>query len=70
MWNSIITFVIQGLSKLVAPVLFYLMGKKNKQSKTDKADAQILERQRDNNINSSDDADSFWVRARKRYKRK
>lgn len=57
--------IIQGLSKLIAPILLFLAGAKNNQAKIDKADAKILKKQRDNDITNTRDADSFWLRKRK-----
>lgn len=70
MWSSVITIIMQGLSKLITPVLIFFIGRKSKEAKQDKADANILEKQRDNNISTLDGADSFWLRTRKRKDRK
>ena len=57
--------LIKGLSKLAAPFLAYLKGRKDKQADIDKEDAEILKKQRDNNVVSVDDADKLWSNIRK-----
>lgn len=54
-----------GLLALVARLFFWWQGRKQVEAKIDEEDANVLERQRDNNVVSLDDADSKWVRIRK-----
>lgn len=48
----------------IARVFFWFRGKANVKAKIDKKDAEVLKRQRDNNVTSLDDADSAWLRIR------
>ena len=50
----------------IARLFFWWRGSKSTQNKIDKKDAEILKKQRDNDVHSVDDADDFWLRIRNR----
>jgi hypothetical protein len=59
--------LLKGLLEWVAPLISYFSGRRSKVAERDKNDAEILKRQRDNNVTTVSDADSLWVRLRKDY---
>lgn len=60
----LLKYVIEGLTKLVTPLLMYMKGRSDVKREETENDAEILKRQRDNNITNVRDADDFWVRLR------
>lgn len=59
---------IVGLFGLAGRVFFFFRGRDDAKAKIDEADAEILEKQRDNNVVSLDDADFVWMRLRDKDK--
>lgn len=51
---------------VIARLFFWWRGTKATQNKVDKKDAEILEKQRDNDVYTVDDADDFWLHIRNR----
>ena len=63
---SFVSAIVEGLHKFVTPLLFYVQGKNNEREKKAKANNKVLARQRDNNVYSISDADTFWDKLRER----
>ena len=48
--------LMKGLLEIAAPLFAYYQGRKNKESSIVKEEAKVIKKQRDNNVNSLDDA--------------
>lgn len=61
---SLASALIKGLLEMAAPLLAYYTGRKSKEAEKDKKDAEVLKRQRDNDVTSIDDARRVWNKLR------
>jgi len=66
--SSAISTILAALIKLIqgiAPIwAAYIQGKRSERAEQTSVDADLLRKQRDNDILNADDADSFWMRVR------
>ena len=63
--DAVTRVVIEGLLKLVAPLLFWLKGQSDNQATINEKDANVLQKQRDNNTTGISATRAKWVRIRK-----
>lgn len=52
--------IIDFAERVIAPLLFFLMGVNDERKRRTTEQNKVLQEQRDNDITSLDDADSYW----------
>lgn len=65
---NLLNQILKFLSDFFAPLAAYLAGRGSVKAEHDGEDAEVLKRQRDNNVDSVDDANSVWDTIRKNNK--
>ena len=66
---SLASVLLKGLLEWAAPLVAYMQGRKDKQAAMDNRDAKILQKQRDNNVDSVDGANRVWFKIRKEQRK-
>lgn len=60
--------IVVGVLGIAARLFFWWQGNKNEKAKVNKKDADVLKKQRDNNVYTTSGADAKWVYLRDKYK--
>lgn len=68
MSTTLLTIVglVVSIIAIAARFFFWWRGAKSTQNKIDKKDAEILKKQRDNDVHDVESSDDFWMRIRNR----